>query len=75
MGLEIESLEFQRGYDAALAEIYVALDSDDHPKNCGGCRSCGVIRSVIEDVFLKLGTLLPPDDFESISKMIQRLNQ
>ena len=66
---------YQRGYDAALAEIYAALDSDDHPGNCGPCRACGVIRTVIEDTFMKLGKLLPPDDFDSISRMIQRLNQ
>ena len=69
------SKDYQCGYYAALASIYAALDSDDHPRNCGPCRACGVIRAVIEDTFLKLGQLLPEEDFESISRIIQRLNQ
>ena len=67
--------DYQRGYDAALADIYAALESDDHPRNCGTCRPCGVIRSMIENIFMELGQRLPPEDFEAMSKMIQRLNQ
>ena len=67
--------DYQRGYDAALADIYEALDSDDHPRNCGTCRSCGVIRSVIESTFMELGRQLPLEDFEALSKMIRRMNE
>ena len=74
MGLSM-SQEYQRGYDAALAEIYAALDSDDHPANCGNCRACGVIRSVIEDTFTRLSLLLPLEDVEALIKMVNRLNQ
>ena len=69
------SQEYQRGYDAALAEIYSALDSNDHPANCGSCRACGIIRSVIEDTFTRLSLLLPPEDVEALIKMVNRLNQ
>ena len=75
MGLEIESLAYERGYDVALADIYAALDSDDHPRNCGSCRVCGVIQDVISDVFLKIGTMLPEEDFKTVSSIIQKLNQ
>ena len=67
--------DYQRGYEAALADIYAALESSDHPRNCGTCRACGVIRSVIESTFMELGRLLPGEDFEMLSKMIRRLNQ
>ena len=67
--------DYRCGYDAALADIYAALESSDHPRNCGTCQACGVIRSVIESTFMELGRLLPSEDFEVLSKMIQRLNE
>ena len=67
--------DYQRGYDAALADIYAAIESPDHPRRCGTCRACGVIRSVIESTFKELGKQLPPGDFEAMSGMIRRLNQ
>ena len=69
------SAEYQRGYESALVEIYVALDSEDHPRTCGPCRACGVIQDVISDVFLKIGTMLPEEDFDTVSRIIQKLNQ
>ena len=67
--------DYRRGYGSALADIYAALDSDDHPRECGPCRVCGVIQDVISDVFLKLGNLLSEEDFNLISRIIQKLNQ
>ena len=49
------SMDYQRGYEAAYAEIYAAVDSEDHPANCRECRACGVIRQVIESTFMELG--------------------
>lgn len=66
--------DYQRGYDAALADVYTALESDDHPRRCGTCRSCGVIRSVIESTFMELGRLLPGEDFDAMSTIVRRLN-
>lgn len=63
--------EYERGYDAALAEIYAALNSDEHP--CGNCRACGVIRSVIEDTLLSLANVMTEEEFTTIAKIISRL--
>ena len=35
----------------------------------------GVIRQVIESTFTELGRLLPPEDFEVMLGMVQRLDQ
>ena len=67
--------EYQRGYDAALVEIYAASIPTIIQENCGSCRACGVIRSVIEETFVKLGELLTDDEFKTLSRMILRLNQ
>ena len=66
--------DYRRGYDDAIADIYAALDSYDHPRNCGTCRACGVIRSVVEGTFMELGKQLAPEDFEAMSTLIRRLN-
>ena len=64
-----------RGYEAALTEIYAAIESEDHPRNCGDCRACGVIRAAIESCFSELARLLPLKDFIELARMINRLNQ
>ena len=66
---------YYQGYEAAYTELYAAIDSDDHPRNCGVCRACGVIRTVIEDTFLKLGGLLTPEEFDTLAAMLARLNR
>ena len=71
----MHSENYLRGYEAALVEIYVALDSEDHPRACGPCRACSVIRDVISNIFLKIGAMLSPDDFGTLSRVIRKLNQ
>ena len=65
--------EYQRGYEAAYTEIYAAIDSDDHPRNCGNCRACGVMRSVLEDAFGQLATMLTEEEFQYLTEVMQRL--
>ena len=66
--------DYQDGYEAAYAEIYAAIDSDDHPKNCGTCRACGVMRTVLEDAMTTLGRKLSQDDFWALATILQRTN-
>ena len=67
------SEEYLRGYEAAYAEIYAAIDSGDHPGICGGeCRACGVMRSVIEDTLLNLGRILTEDEFATMANIMAR---
>ena len=67
--------DYQRGYEAAYAEIYAAIDSDDHPARCGSCRACGVMRTVLEDAMTTLGRKLSQDDFWALAAIIQRANE
>lgn len=67
--------DYQRGYDAAYAEIYAAINSDDHPANCGTCRACGVMRTVLEDAMTTLGRKLSQDDFWSLAAILKRANE
>lgn len=69
------STEYQRGYEAAYTEIYAAIDSDDHPANCGTCRACGVMRTVLEDAMSTLGRKLSQDDFWTLAAILKRANQ
>lgn len=69
------SSEYQRGYEAAYAELYAAIDSDDHPANCGTCRACGVMRTVLEDAMTTLGRKLSQDDFWTLAAILKRANQ
>lgn len=67
--------DYQRGYEAAYAEIYAAIDSDCHPLYCGTCRACGVMRSVLEDAMTTLGSKLSEEDFVALAAIIQRANE
>ncbi len=68
------SSEYQRGYEAAYAELYAAIDSEDHPANCGTCRACGLMRTVIEDAMTTLGRKLSQDDFWALAAILRRAN-
>ena len=67
--------EYQRGYEAAYTEIYAAIESEDHPANCGTCRACGVMRTVLEDAMTTLGRKLSQDDFWVLAAILKRANQ
>lgn len=69
------SSEYQNGYETAYTEIYVAIDSEDHPRNCGTCRACGVIRAVLEDTLMQLCRLLTEDEFDTLSAMLMRISR
>ena len=65
--------EYQRGYEAAYTEIYAAINSPKHPRSCGNCRACGVMRSVLEDAFSQLATMLTEEEFQLLAGAMQRL--
>ncbi len=68
------STDYQRGYEAAYAEIYAAIDSDDHPANCGDCRACGVMRTVLEDSMRRLGGKMTPEEFDAQAGILKAVN-
>ena len=39
---------YTAGYEAAYREIYEVLADEEHPKECGTCRPCGVAKEVVE---------------------------
>ena len=67
--------DYQRGYDAAYAEIYAAIDSEDHPANYSTCKACGVMRMVLEDAMTTLGRKLSQDDFWTLATILERANE
>ena len=67
--------DYQRGYEAAYAEIYAAINSEDHPANCGDCRACGVMRTVLEESLMELGKKLSQEDFWSLAAILKRANE
>jgi len=71
----MDSSDYQRGYETAYGEIYAAINSDDHPANCGDCRACGVMRTVLEDAMTTLGRKLSQDDFWALAAILKRANQ
>lgn len=71
----MENNAYQQGYEDAYSEIYAAIDSDDHPANCGTCRACGVMRTVLEDAMTTLGRKLSQNDFWTLAAILQRANE
>ena len=67
--------DYERGYNDAYAEIYAAIDSDDHPANCGTCRACGLMRTVLGESLMTLGRKLSQDDFWALAAIIKRAKQ
>ena len=67
---------FNQGKEAAYAEMYAAIDSDDHPRICGGtCRPCGVMRATLEKFLLQLGRIMDPGDYQTFVGIISKLAQ
>lgn len=67
--------EYQRGYDAAYAEIHEAIESQEHPKVCGGsCRACGVMRAYVEDLLINLGDLMTEEEFSTLAGILANVN-
>ena len=68
------STGYQRGYEAAFAEIFAAVDSNDHPANCGDCRACGVMRMVIEDAVRQLSRKMTQEEFYAFAGILKAMN-
>ena len=66
----MESSDYQRGYDAAYAQICTALNSDDHPSNGGDRHACGIKRTVLEDAMTTLATNLSQNEFCSLAAIL-----
>ena len=73
-GDAIASASYQQGYDAAYAEIYAAVDSEDRPANCGECRACGVMRTVLEDSMRRLGGKMTLEEFNTLAGILKAVN-
>ena len=73
--MKMSADRYSEGIEAAYKEIYYAIESDDHPRNCGPCRACWLIRSVIEDTFLSVGSMLSPEDFTTMRNLMAKLNE
>ena len=67
-------MSFQDGYESAYTEIYAAIESEDHPRNCGDCRACGVMRSVLEWMMLSLSPKLTKEEFWTLADILARAN-
>lgn len=72
----MSNLFYQQGYEDAYAGIYAAIESDDHPRICGGtCHPCGVVRTALESSLLRLGQMMSPEDFQTFTEIIARVNR
>lgn len=67
---------FNQGVESAYTEVHAAIESDDHPRICGGnCRPCNVMRATLEKFLLQLGKMMDPDDFQTFVGIIAKLTQ
>ena len=67
-------MSYDDGYRAAYAEIYAAINAEDHVRGCGDCRACGVMRTVIEDMMTTLSRKMTGDEFYTLAKILADLN-
>lgn len=71
----VSNQDYLEGFEAAYAEIYTVIGSDDHPGECEGwCRPCQVIRAVTEDLLLRLGRVMTDDEFEAMAEIIAKMS-
>ena len=54
--------------------MHAAIESEDHPRNCGDCRACGVIRAVIDDTMRQLSEMLDTVDFLELVRIVNQAN-
>ena len=68
--------EYLKGYEEAYREIYATIESEDHPRICGGaCRPCGVVRTALETSLMEIGLSMTPDEFEVFTGIIAQVNR
>ena len=74
--MEQHSAEYLRGYEEAYREIYAAIESDDHPRICGGaCRPCGVVRTALETSLMEIGRMMTQEEFWAFTGIIAQVNR
>ena len=74
--MEQHSAEYFRGYEEAYREIYATIESDDHPRICGGaCRPCGVVRTALETSLMEIGLMMTPEEFATFTGIIAQVNR
>ena len=66
------SEEFRQGYEAAYTELYAAIDSDDHPARCAGCRPCVVFRALLRSIMKDLRQRLTEDEVETLNSIMMK---
>lgn len=63
----------QQGREDAYAGIYAVIESDGHPRICGGnCRPCGIVRTVLENFPLQFGLMMEPEDFHAFTGIVAK---
>ena len=71
--LDDETPEYQRGFEAAHAEMWNAIEGD-HPNECGGvCWACVVMKAVIEDMLYSLSKIMSEDEFEAMAEILAKM--
>lgn len=62
---------YLKGYEWAFAEIHSTSGNPNHAANCDGCRSCGAVRTVIENVVQQLAAWMTPEEFLVFSGIVE----
>ena len=66
------SSDYQQGYEDAYAEIYAAIESEDHPGNCGGCRACDVFRALLNDIQQDMRRTLSQEEIDTVNAIMRK---
>lgn len=66
------SEEFRQGYEAAYTELYAAIDSEDHPGRCAGCRPCVLFRALLKSIMKDLRQRLTADEVETLNSIMMK---
>lgn len=64
--------DLQRGYKAAYTELYAAIDSDDHPGRCAGCRPCVLFRAFLKDTMRDLAQNLSRPEADTLNALLMK---
>ena len=74
--MEQPNADYLKGYEEAYREIYATIESEDHPRICGGaCRPCGVVRTALETSLMEIGRMMTQEEFWAFTGIIAQVNR
>ena len=63
---------YAQGYEAAYRDMYAMLREENHARDCGTCRPCGVMKEVVENLLESWASRMTTKEFMNLALVLSR---